>query len=189
MRGGARGSAGRDSIAIRRTLVVVQVALSVALLFSSLLFTRTLANVLRVDPGFRVDGLFVARLNFSDLNGTDGGRDALRRLTIERIRAIPGIEAAATAAVVPFGDSSGGNDAWPEKDPAHQFNSRINIVGSMIATRQARQPWRSSTKRSRQTLVAWPPLSAGDSPGSERPESRRKHTRSWVLSEIRRIGY
>lgn len=130
MRGGARGSAGRDSIAIRRTLVVVQVALSVALLFSSLLFTRTLANVLRVDPGFRVDGLFVARLNFSDLNGTDGGRDALRRLTIERIRAIPGIEAAATAAVVPFGDSSGGNDVWPEKDPAHQFNSRINIVGS-----------------------------------------------------------
>jgi predicted permease len=129
MRAGTRGSAGRDSVVMRRTLVVVQIALSVALLFGSLLFARTLRNVLGVDPGFRVDGLFVAQLNFRDLNEPQTQRGVVQRLTLERIRAIPGIQAAGTVAVVPFSGTSGANDVWPEADPAHQFNSRINIVG------------------------------------------------------------
>jgi predicted permease len=129
MRAGTRGSAGRDSVAMRRSLVVVQISLSVALLFGSLLFARTLRNVLGVDPGFRVDGLFVAQLNFRDLNQPQDHRDVVQRLTLERIRAIPGIQAAGTVAVVPFSGSSGANDVWPETDPARRFNSRINIVG------------------------------------------------------------
>jgi ABC-type antimicrobial peptide transport system permease subunit len=46
----ARG-AGRESLAMRRTLVIVQMALSLALLVASFLFARTLNNVLGVDPG------------------------------------------------------------------------------------------------------------------------------------------
>ena len=52
MRATARGAtAGKDSILLRRGLVVLQIALSVALLFGSLLFARTLYNVLIVDHG------------------------------------------------------------------------------------------------------------------------------------------
>jgi predicted permease len=129
MRAGTRGSAGRDSVAMRRTLVVVQIALSVALLFGSLLFARTLRNVLSVDPGFQVEGLFVAQLNFRDVNQSQDQRGVLQALTLERIKAIPGIQAVGTVAVVPFSGSSGANDVWPEQDPGHRFNSRINIVG------------------------------------------------------------
>ena len=57
MRATARGAtASRDSMSLRRALVVVQIALSVALLFGSLLFARTLHNAASVDPGFRPDG-------------------------------------------------------------------------------------------------------------------------------------
>ena len=130
MRGGSRHTGSRDSFAIRRALVVVQLALSVTLLFGSLLFARTLSNVLGIDPGFRPDGLFVARVDFSALGGTDERQAAIQRDTIERIRAVPGIQAAATVIVVPFGDSSGSNTMWPEHDPAHQFDSNINIAGA-----------------------------------------------------------
>src|SRR5262249_56407713 len=48
-----RGStSGRESAALRRALVIAQVALSVVLLFGSLLFTRSPRDVLAVDPGF-----------------------------------------------------------------------------------------------------------------------------------------
>ena len=126
----ARGTQGRDSIAIRRALVIVQIALSVALLFGSLLFARTLANVLNVDPGFRPHGLFVASLNFSDLKASEDRLAGVQRLTLERIRSIPGVQSAGVATIVPFGGSSGGNDLWPQGAPTRQFNSRINSVGA-----------------------------------------------------------
>ena len=126
----ARGTQGRDSIAIRRALVIVQIALSVALLFGSLLFARTLANVLNVDPGFRPDGLFVANLNFSDLKAPEDRLAGVQRLALERIRSIPGIQSAGIAIIVPFAGSNGGNDLWPEGAPDRQFNSRINSVGA-----------------------------------------------------------
>ena len=130
MRSGGRGTASRESLAIRRGLVVLQVALSVALLFGSLLFARTLGNVLSVDPGFRPDGLFVARLDLSGLDASVDRLAGVHRNVLDRIRAVPGVQAAARVAVVPFGDFSGANTVWPEHEPNQQFNSSINIVGS-----------------------------------------------------------
>jgi predicted permease len=127
---GTRQTTSRDSIALRRALVIIQLALCVALLFGSLLFARTLANVLRIDPGFSPEGVFVARVDFGALHAGDQRLSALRQETIERIRAVPGVQGAATVAVVPFGWSSGSNAVWPEHDQAHQFNSNINIVGA-----------------------------------------------------------
>jgi putative ABC transport system permease protein len=64
MRANTRGAtASRDSLSLRRALVVAQVALSIALLFGSLLFARTLHNAATVDPGFRPDGLLAVSLN------------------------------------------------------------------------------------------------------------------------------
>ena len=131
MRGSARGAtAGRESLALRRALVVVQIALSLALLFGSLLFARTLHNVVSVDPGFRADGLIAAGLNLTALNIPDERRTSVHQEIIDRIRAVPGVRSAATVAVVPISGDAGGNDVWPESDRAHSFNTRSNFVGT-----------------------------------------------------------
>lgn len=131
MRAGVRGAtAARDSVAIRRALVVVQIALSLTLLFGSLLFARTLHNVLRVDAGFHADGLVVVRMDLSALQVPVERRWSVRQETIDRIRAVPGVQSAAMVAVVPISGSSGSNDVWPADDRTHTFNSNINSVGS-----------------------------------------------------------
>jgi predicted permease len=75
----------------RRTLVVTQVALSLLLLVASGLFIRSLANLLRHDPGFRVENLITFSMS-PGLGGYSGERtvafvDELRR----RAAALPGV--------------------------------------------------------------------------------------------------
>jgi putative ABC transport system permease protein len=131
MRGSARGAtAGRESLGLRRGLVVVQIALSLALLFGSLLFARTLHNVLGVNPGFRADGLIAAELNLTALQIPADRRRSVHQNMIDRIRAVPGVQSAATVAVVPISGDSGSNDVWPESDRARSFNTLVNFVGS-----------------------------------------------------------
>ena len=130
MRAGARGAtASRDSISLRRALVVVQIALSVALLFGALLFARTLHNAATVNPGFTAEGLLVAELNFSRVGTPADARASYRAEVIEHIRAVPGVQAAAFAAVIPISGDSSGNDVWPEGHPAARFNMLNNSIG------------------------------------------------------------
>lgn len=131
MRANARGAtADADSMSLRRALVVVQVALSVALLFGSLLFARTLHNAATVDPGFVADGLLTAELNFTRAGIPADARAGYRNAVIDRIRAVPGVQSAAFTAIVPISGDSSGNDVWPEGNPGGRFNMLANSVGS-----------------------------------------------------------
>ena len=49
---------------IQRILVVVQVAVSMVLLVTALLFVRSFRNLMTVDPGMRKEGITVAFVNF-----------------------------------------------------------------------------------------------------------------------------
>jgi putative ABC transport system permease protein len=130
MRASTRGAtASRDSISLSRALVVVQIALSVALLFGSLLFARTLHNAATVDPGFKPEGLLVADLNFTRVGIPAEGRASYRAEVIDRIRAVPGVQSAAFAAIIPISGDSSGNDVWPEGDSSQRFNMLNNSIG------------------------------------------------------------
>jgi putative ABC transport system permease protein len=130
MRVRVRGAtAGRDTMSLRRALVVVQIALSVALLFGSLLFARTLHNAAGVDPGFKPDGLLAATLNFTRVGVPAEGRASYRTEVIDRIRATPGIQSAAFAGIVPISGDAAGNDVWPAGEPGQRFNMLNNSVG------------------------------------------------------------
>lgn len=122
-------TAGRESVALRRTLVVVQIALSVALLFGSLLFARTLRNVLTVDPGFRPDGLVATYVDSTRLRLAPELRASHTDLLVQRIRAVPGVQGAAQVVVVPISGDAGGNNVWPERDRGAMFNTLSNSVG------------------------------------------------------------
>lgn len=131
LRATSRGmSAGRESVALRRTLVVVQLALSVALLFGSLLFARTLRNVLEVDPGFRPQGLVAAYVDSTRLRLGPDLRASHTDRVVQRIGALPGVEGVAPVAVVPISGNEGGNNVWPQQDPGTKFNTLVNFVGA-----------------------------------------------------------
>ena len=60
-------------------LVVSQVALSLVLLVGSLLFVRTLRNLLTLDPGFRQDGIMVANIDLTRMKIPAGQRQEFKR--------------------------------------------------------------------------------------------------------------
>jgi putative ABC transport system permease protein len=131
MRASARDStAGREVVSLRRGLVVAQVALSVVLLFGSLLFAASLRNLVTTDPGFNADGVVTAAINFSRLNLPVERRAAFRREVLDRLRALPSVQAAATTRIIPASGNSAGNTAWPEGDQSRQFDPRLNWVGT-----------------------------------------------------------
>ncbi|HET9741202.1 MAG TPA: ABC transporter permease [Terriglobales bacterium] len=113
MKAGSRGlTAGRERFGLRQSLVVSQVALSLVLLFGALLFTRTLRNLLTLDAGFQETGILVTDLDFSQLKIPEPARVEYKRQLVDRIRAIPGVESASTAWVVPISGNGVNDDVW-----------------------------------------------------------------------------
>jgi putative ABC transport system permease protein len=103
MKASSRGlTAGRERFGLRRALVVSQVALSLVLLVGALLFVRSLQNLLTLDAGFRSEGLLITGIDASRLNYPALRRAVLYREMLDRIRATPGVEFAAQAAIVPI---------------------------------------------------------------------------------------
>lgn len=111
--GEVSGRLGRR-VTVRGALVTVQIALSLALLVLSGLFVRTAAASASDDPGFRVDPLVVAQVE-PKLGGYDDARSrAVQLTTLERLRSTPGIEAAASASIIPFGNITVGTTVQRE---------------------------------------------------------------------------
>jgi predicted permease len=94
---------------LRRILVVSQVALSLVLLVGALLFTRSLYNLMTVDAGFAQDGVLQTDMNLAPLNLPSERRYAAKRELLDRLRAMPGVEASAFANVVPLGGNNWGD--------------------------------------------------------------------------------
>jgi predicted permease len=103
-------TAGRDRFRLQRILVGSQVALSFVLLFGALLFSRSLAHLLTLNPGFRQNGILITDIDFSRLKLPTERREAFISDLLERIRTIPGIDSAAAARRSPVnGNSSNAN--------------------------------------------------------------------------------
>ncbi len=106
LKAGGRMTAGREHFRLQRILVAAQVALSVVLLAGALLFARSLQNLMTRNPGFQQDGVLVASLDTSPLNLTVAEGPNLEQNLLERIRAVPGVAAAAISERSPVSDSS-----------------------------------------------------------------------------------
>ncbi|MGC1415194.1 MAG: ABC transporter permease [Candidatus Acidiferrum sp.] len=108
---GARGTTGKSGrFGLRRVLVVTQIALSLALLAGALLFTRSLGKLESVDAGFRETGILATDLDFTTLKLGNERRVSFAEELLERVRAIPGVDAAATVEVLPLSGNGVGHD-------------------------------------------------------------------------------
>lgn len=107
-------SQGRASGRWQRALVIVQLALSLALLCGAGLLMRSLRNTLAIDPGFDLrDGVVLPlNLGFGQYDQTQG--EALRAELLARAATIPGVESAALAAFIPLGPIHGHHDVYVE---------------------------------------------------------------------------
>jgi hypothetical protein len=93
---GRSTSGGSYRFSAQRSLIAGQVALSLMLVVSALLFIRSFRNLVTFDPGFREAGVLEANFNFRGLNLTRTTVRPFQRQLLEEIRAVPGVEAAAT---------------------------------------------------------------------------------------------
>jgi len=98
----SRGSSSLHIGRLARTLVVAEIAMSMALLFSSGLMLRSSTAVRNIDPGFRTEEVLSARLGVFPENYPD--RESRQRFWDElhlRLEAIPGVRSATFASAVP----------------------------------------------------------------------------------------
>ena len=94
--GGARSGGARHRT--QGVFVVVEIALALILLMGAGLMIRSLAAVLRMDPGFNADHLLVARASFPVSDVTPGEVLAMWRQMSQTFETIPGIQAASLSA-------------------------------------------------------------------------------------------
>jgi predicted permease len=130
MKASARSATGSgEGVALRRVLVISQVALSLVLLFGALLFAGTLRNLLAVDAGFEPDAVTIARVDFSRMQLSEQARAALTRDLLDRIRRVPGVTAAAEVRHVPLGGTGSSISVWREgTDPGGRTTVRLNAM-------------------------------------------------------------
>jgi predicted permease len=130
MKATGRGlTAGRERFSLRRALVVVQVALSLVLVASAILFSRSLSQMLNFDAGFNQQNLLIAQVGFNRLKLEPERRLAFRDSLLERIKAMPGVEAVTDMDAIPLTGGGRGNNVWLEGRTDDKIGSSFNRVG------------------------------------------------------------
>jgi predicted permease len=93
---------------LHRVLVVAEVAMAVVLVVSAGLLLRSFRGLLRIDPGFAPANLLTAQVNLPRERYHDNTRTTLfYDQLLERLRALPGVSAAAAASLPPLGGVAG----------------------------------------------------------------------------------
>jgi putative ABC transport system permease protein len=130
LQSGSRGmTGGRKRLGLRRILVVSQVGLSVVLLMGALLFARSLRNLTTLNIGFQQNGILVTSVNFKRLQLPEAGFVEYKRQLVKSVKAIPGVESAANAIMVPFGGETWNDDVLLEGSERDQGVVWENFLG------------------------------------------------------------
>ena len=138
-----RGAAGeRSSQAVRRTLVVAEVALALTLVTGAGLLIKSFARLQGVDPGFVPERLLTFTLSLPQTRyPADTQRVAFYERLIPVLAAVPGVQAVGATSVMPFGGnwSTAGFEIEgyqvPENQPEPWGDIRIATPGFLETLR------------------------------------------------------
>jgi putative ABC transport system permease protein len=104
-RAGSVTSRGRRTL---RALVIVETALAVLLAVGAGLLVRSFSRLTGVDPGFRPGGVLTLHVPLAGTQYDDDARKAaFYTAVLERVRALPGVEAAGAVSNLPMSGSEG----------------------------------------------------------------------------------
>jgi predicted permease len=94
---------GRRQGRLSGAFIVAQIAITMTLLVGAGLLLRTMQRFAAIDPGFATANVLALSLDLKSLGYNEAkGRQLYQQLT-ERVAALPGVEAASLAAVMPLG--------------------------------------------------------------------------------------
>ncbi|MBZ5601540.1 MAG: ABC transporter permease [Acidobacteriia bacterium] len=102
LKSGSRGNTAHTGAGLRGALVISQFALTVIALAGAGLFIRSMQSAQRIDPGFETRKLFSFGVDLASLRWTADRGIAFQNALLDRVRSIPGVEAAALASSAPF---------------------------------------------------------------------------------------
>ena len=117
IREGGRHGGGRRLHRVLRSLVVVEVALSLVLLAGAGLLMRSMVKLQAVDLGFRVDGVLTASVQLPTSRYDFLASGALFRDSMTRIAALPGVQSVAGASCMPLPSPCIGTSFWRVDQP------------------------------------------------------------------------
>jgi predicted permease len=152
---------------LRHALVVLEVALALLLVVSAGLMANSFVRIMNVHPGFDVSGAIGMPVELPS-SRYDGGRVArFYEELLERVRAVPGVTAAAATSTNPFRGPTFSNSVTPEERAAEAPRSGLVQAG-----------WRSVTPGFFETMGI-----AVSSGRTFRPSDRAGAERVVIVSE------
>ena len=116
LKNAGRTISGDRRFALRGTLVVAQVALSLVLVVAAGLFLRTFTTLSRVSLGFTPEALLIADANLRQSSVPPEERGVLVTRLLDAVTAVPGVRSTAAALVTPI--SGAGWNNWVGDSPA-----------------------------------------------------------------------
>jgi len=129
LKDGGRGSTSPHSRA-QSSLVVVQMALTLVLLLSAGLLFRTIRQLSDVDPGFDTRHIITFKVGVSrSLMKTVASTRIAYQQLIERIRDIPGVQAADFTDAVPLSGQGGTIPFWIDSQRPASLQAAPRLVG------------------------------------------------------------
>jgi putative ABC transport system permease protein len=130
MKSGRGQTAGREKFGLRRLLAASQVALSLVLLVSALLFVSSLRNLMTLDAGFRQEGVLITSLDLRRTGFTEERRAAVYRQVLDGLRSAPGVDSAAAADIIPISGNRWNQNLRFESAPRNELLSDFNRVSA-----------------------------------------------------------
>jgi putative ABC transport system permease protein len=125
----ARSSGGRESQRLRGVLVVVEVSVAVVLLVGAGLMIRSVQNLAALDPGFDPHGVLAVHASIPRV----ASRPAVEgRVLLDRLRAIPGVAAAALSNGLPLDGDGGATFYSAEGQPDSTVQNRPRIYVHVV---------------------------------------------------------
>jgi predicted permease len=127
----ARTVAGDRRVSVRNALVVLQVALSLALIVGAGLFLQTFASLATVPLGFDHDPLVTADVNVQRSVVPASGRAALFERFREAAAAVPGVTDAALSNIQPLSGSGWNTVVDADQAPSGDEHARLSWVNAV----------------------------------------------------------
>ena len=126
------GIGGRKTQALRRVLVVTQVAFAFVLLIGSGLLLGSFRNLLAVDPGFKTEGIITATIGMPRVR-YPADKDVVQFTdrVLRTVRAVPGVAAAGGTTIIPLGGNHSDSVILAE---GYQMKPGESLVSPMQVT-------------------------------------------------------